>query len=256
MAVICLQKILFKKGMSLVFILLFVNLILACSSTAPQESIAKAAQIRSEEMLSDSIRLFERYGLIDESIALLRQVSKIAPDKLIMVESNLGWIYLQSNQIEDAIFHYQEAIRLNPDFATAHFYLGDAFLRKQLFDKSIQSYKRAINIFTHKLKKRYDPNEIDGLREEMLNRRALSYGKIGLVGDLMNDVKVSVPYTYKSSVEFLKINDLTGKANLKARVTKETLEKMLKKYNFNSMREASFALKDELIALSHQDKAK
>ncbi len=197
-----------------------------------------------------------RFGLMDESISILKQVSALASDKLYLVKFNLGLVYFESNQYDQAILNFQQAIALNPGFATPHFYLGNTLLQQRMYDQANIHFKSAIKIYSQKLKKRYVPNEIDGLRKTMLERHILSYANIGLSGDLTNDEEIAIVYTLKAIRTY---QALTGSnrasndwPNIETHNLNNRLNKMLKKYKFNSIRQAAISYKKELMELARK----
>ena len=63
-----------------------------------------------------------------------------------LVHLNLGYALGQQNKLDEAIFHYEEAIRLKPDYAKAHNNLGIAFSLKGKFKAAIARYKDVIKM--------------------------------------------------------------------------------------------------------------
>ncbi len=48
--------------------------------------------------------------------------------------------------MDEAIFHYQKALEINPDYAKAHNHLGTALLQKGKVDEAIFHYQKALQI--------------------------------------------------------------------------------------------------------------
>jgi len=203
-------------------------------------------------MIADSLKLSEpRYGLIDESIALLNQVSQLAPDKLFLVKFNLGLVYLKSNQIDQAIPNFQETIDLNPGFGTAHFHLGNALFKKQLYEKAINHFQNAIKIFNRKIKQPIASDKVEDMKEgNMITNRASSYSQIGLAGDFMKNKKTAIVYTLKARVAFSNIIDPNGYFTRQVNTMDQRLNHMIKKYGFSSLYEATNLYKTDLILSS------
>ena len=59
---------------------------------------------------------------------------------------NLGVALAQRGQMDEAIRHYQEALRLNPDRADAHNNLGAAFCQQGRTDEAIRQFQEALRL--------------------------------------------------------------------------------------------------------------
>ncbi len=60
--------------------------------------------------------------------------------------NNLGLVYFGQGQLPEAVAHYREALRLNPDNAEAHSNLGIALLRMGNADEALTEYRQALKI--------------------------------------------------------------------------------------------------------------
>jgi tetratricopeptide (TPR) repeat protein len=100
---------------------------------------------------------------VDQAIASLQWAVYINPS-LAESRINLGNNYLLKNRIDDAITEYQAAIKINPDDAKTHSNLGNAYLRREWFNEAITEYETAI---------RFDPNTA-----ETYFGMAMCYGKL------------------------------------------------------------------------------
>ena len=54
--------------------------------------------------------------------------------------------FLQEGKIQEAIAQYEQALRINPDYAQAHYDLGNAFLREGKIEEAIAQYEQALRI--------------------------------------------------------------------------------------------------------------
>jgi len=156
------------------------------------------------------------------------------------------------NQIAKAIEQYQNLIETTKDFATPHFFLGEIYLKQSLYRKSIIYFHNAIKIYNHKIRNSPVNNEIDGSREDILFKIALSLSKIGIAGDLLNDPKKAIIYNQAANTLFTKIKGfkkLGKQANLESLKLKKQLNKLLKKYQFKNLGEASNLYKNEIIKI-------
>lgn len=62
------------------------------------------------------------------------------------VHNNLGVALEKTGRTDEAIRHYREAIRLNPDFQEAHYNLGIALEKQGRMDEAMNCYREALRI--------------------------------------------------------------------------------------------------------------
>ena len=79
--------------------------------------------------------LFEHY----------QQALRLRPDSA-EARSSLAAVYIEKNQLDEAIKESSAALRLNPRHAEAHNNLGTAYLRKGLLDKATEHYRQALEL--------------------------------------------------------------------------------------------------------------
>jgi tetratricopeptide (TPR) repeat protein len=63
-----------------------------------------------------------------------------------LAHNNLGTILLEHGRIPEAIEHYEEALRIDPDFALANNNLGNALLDTGRTPEAIEHYERAVRV--------------------------------------------------------------------------------------------------------------
>ncbi len=82
---------------------------------------------------------------MDEAITHYQQALQINPD-YAQAHYNLGNILLEKGRVDEAITHYQHALQNNPDYSEAHVNLGNALLQKGRMDEAIFHYQHALQI--------------------------------------------------------------------------------------------------------------
>jgi len=86
----------------------------------------------------------EQKGKIEEAIYHYNQSIKIVPDGVPL--NNLGNIYADLGQNEKALYYYEEAIRLRPDYADAYYNRGLLYAAQNNYQQAIDDYTRMISL--------------------------------------------------------------------------------------------------------------
>jgi serine/threonine-protein kinase len=97
--------------------------------------------IRLDPQLADA-----RVGLEQAAIAALKKTARLDPTDDAKRSNKLGLALRIKGDLEGAIAAYQEATRLDPKYATAHYNLGVALRRKGDLEGAIAAYKEAIRL--------------------------------------------------------------------------------------------------------------
>ncbi|MGO9244092.1 MAG: tetratricopeptide repeat protein [Verrucomicrobiia bacterium] len=84
-------------------------------------------------------------GRLQEAIAHYEQALRINPD-LADTHNNLGTALGQTGKIEEAIAHYEQALQIDPDLADAHVNLGVALAKVGKPDDAIRHYQEALRL--------------------------------------------------------------------------------------------------------------
>jgi protein O-mannosyl-transferase len=82
-------------------------------------------------------------GQIDEAIFQYQETLRLEP-ALPDAHNNLGIALAKKGQIDEAIGQYREALREKPDHANAHYNLGNALGKKGQNEEAIRQYQEAI----------------------------------------------------------------------------------------------------------------
>ncbi len=84
-------------------------------------------------------------GKISEAVAHYEQALRIDPDYAV-AHDNLGSALVRTGKMEEAIARYEQALRLKPDYAEAHCNLGTVFLQEGRVSDAIAHYEQALRL--------------------------------------------------------------------------------------------------------------
>ena len=101
-------------------------------------------QPRNTSVLSNLGGLYIYQGKPKEAINAFNRAIAISPD--CFTYNNLGQLYQDLGDSEKAEFYLQEAIKLNPDYATAYYNLGNVYKSQNNFKNAIAAYQQTIKI--------------------------------------------------------------------------------------------------------------
>jgi len=87
-------------------------------------------------------------GSVEQAIVHFQEALRIKPDSA-EAHIDLGSALLQKGRVDEAILHLQEALQIKPDSAEAHNNLGIALVQKGGVDKGIAEYQKALEIKSH-----------------------------------------------------------------------------------------------------------
>ena len=71
-------------------------------------------------------------------------------------QNSLGVALLQASRVEDAIGHFEQALRIEPDCVDAHYNLGVALVRQGKVSEAIRQYEQALRIEPDNVKAHYN----------------------------------------------------------------------------------------------------
>jgi tetratricopeptide (TPR) repeat protein len=86
-----------------------------------------------------------RAGKVSEAIGHYQQALRINPDYAV-AHNNLGFALGQAGKLDEAIAHYQQALRINPDYVEAHYNLGMALAQMGKIEEAMAHFEQALRI--------------------------------------------------------------------------------------------------------------
>jgi tetratricopeptide (TPR) repeat protein len=87
----------------------------------------------------------ERLGKVQEAIDHYEQALRLKPD-FAGAHHNLGSALFQAGKVPEAIGHYEQAVRIKPDYAEAHNNLGVALMRQGRLQEAISHWEQALHL--------------------------------------------------------------------------------------------------------------
>ena len=107
-------------------------------------------------------------GRSDEAIASIKRAQELEGPLSLSIMTDIGEIYCWAGKYDEAIEHLSETIRIEPNYAVAHYELGIAQLKKELYSDAIAHLEQARGLE-------------NGPR--MTSALAFAYGSAGRTGD-------------------------------------------------------------------------
>ncbi len=89
--------------------------------------------------------VFQQRGQTNEAMAQFQMALAIDPD-YAAAHNNLGNTLLQNGRVDEAMTHYEKALELNPSYAEALNNLGNVLLQKGCTDEAMVDFEKALQI--------------------------------------------------------------------------------------------------------------
>ncbi|MGA2798657.1 MAG: tetratricopeptide repeat protein, partial [Thermoguttaceae bacterium] len=84
-------------------------------------------------------------GLYSDQITLYKATLDKNPDSW-MSQYNLGLIHSKKNQMQEAIYHFKQALRIRPTYLEAYINLGNSFAALNQYGPAIEQYNKVLKI--------------------------------------------------------------------------------------------------------------
>lgn len=112
-----------------------------------ESSFRRAIEINPNDTQSrrEFARFLTQLARFDEALTEIRRAQQI--DSLsVQVINNLGWVFHYARRYDQAVAAYQQALSLDPNHATTHYYLGLALAQQGALEDAISELERAIDL--------------------------------------------------------------------------------------------------------------
>ncbi|MXY28015.1 tetratricopeptide repeat protein [Candidatus Poribacteria bacterium] len=102
------------------------------------------AEVAASQALLGLGYIAYRQGRFDEAMRYYMELVQRGTAGVVEAHHNLGRIYAERGEIENAIAEQRQAVKGNPEFADAHYHLGILYSRKQEWGAAIEVYQKAV----------------------------------------------------------------------------------------------------------------
>ena len=82
-------------------------------------------------------------GRLQEAMGHYEQALRLKPD-YAEAQNNVGGILMKQGRLEEAIGHYEQSLRIRPNYAEAHYNLGNALLKAGKLPEAIEHWEQAL----------------------------------------------------------------------------------------------------------------
>lgn len=112
-----------------------------------------------------------RLGNVDEGIRLYERVAELNPSYAASVHASLGFAYGVKGDEQKCMEHYQQALKLNPNYPDIHYNLGTILERRQKYVEAEAHYKQAIAGNAHHYQAQYRLGLVYSLQQNWVAAR-------------------------------------------------------------------------------------
>jgi len=85
------------------------------------------------------------FGKPDEALAAYMEARRVAPTQPY-IHHNIGLLLFRQGKFSEAIPYYEEALRLDPKYRNARYFLADCYTRTRQYDKAIDSWSKFLEL--------------------------------------------------------------------------------------------------------------
>jgi tetratricopeptide (TPR) repeat protein len=103
-----------------------------------------------------SVLTWRQCGYWKNSITLLNHDLQVTNGSIALVHNNMGVSLAEEGKVKEAIYHYNEAIRLKPDYADAYNNKGTAYGKLKQYQLAIENFNKAIALKSGYVKAYYN----------------------------------------------------------------------------------------------------
>ena len=204
------MKVLIRMGVS-VFMIIWLSIGLCYAQNVVGQSTAKGVDYAAQGKFKEANEEFARALKVDPSFGPAQRASKIMKDVSDQkIESQTavhyfkGISYAIKGQYDQAISHYNQAIAINPTFASAYTSRGVAYAQSGgQYDQAISDFSKAIEI-SPQFAKAYKDRGFAYYKKGQYDQAISDYGKALEINPRFADAYFNRAVAYYSKGEYEK----------------------------------------------------
>src|SRR5262249_10536166 len=85
-------------------------------------------------------------GRYEEAVVHYQHALRLKPEESAGAHNNLGNVFMLQGKLPEAVASYRQAVRRRPDFATAHSNLGNALREQGQLEEALASLQQALRL--------------------------------------------------------------------------------------------------------------
>jgi len=114
-----------------------------------EEQFQKAIELNPNYAIAHhwyAINYLTPHGRFDEAIKEIEIALDLDPISLV-INTTVGLVHYYAGQYDDATSIFLKTLEVEPNFAMAHFFLGQTYTRKQMFEAALTEFEAANKLF-------------------------------------------------------------------------------------------------------------
>jgi len=114
-----------------------------------EEQFLKAIELNSNYAIAHhwyAVNYLAPHGRFDEAIKEIKIALDLDPISLV-INTTVGLVYYYAGKYDEATGVFLKTLEVEPNFAMAHFFLGQTYSQKKMFDEALSQFDEASKLF-------------------------------------------------------------------------------------------------------------
>ena len=150
---------------------------------------------------------YHQMGQLDLALMSYENATRLNPNYAEAV-NNIGTVYYSKRDYKKGEQYFRRGLKLNPESASIYSNLGTALFARKRYEEAIKAYQRALELDPDVFKKRSSVGSL--LQQRTVEERALFhfylaklYAKLGLVQEALLEMRKAIEEGFKDRRKFL-----------------------------------------------------